>query len=209
MGYLRYLVVFLLIMGVRPGLAQASRPPFRPGGNVAMSASWLFIAGSNRYSDNILDRERGDATFIGATYLLGDTTDHGRGIGHFAFGLGVGALRWEGVTLLPIHGQVDWYPFIRRAPWAGIHLQRVGIIMRFGGVLGAWKPTDRGQLAGHSYTDVALRYPARVGPVHLNFDAGWGMIVQRGPYTIAEEGPPENRRFAEFIYPKVGLSVGF
>ncbi|MBL7944829.1 MAG: hypothetical protein JNN32_02120 [Flavobacteriales bacterium] len=179
------------------------------GSNVEISAAQLLIAGSNQYADNILDRQRGDATFIGASYLLGDTTDQGRGIGRFAVGIGAGALLWEGITLMPVFGQVNWHPFVRRAPWASVHLSRLGIAMRFGGILGAWKPTTRGQLAGHTYTDLAFKYPAHLGRFNLSLDAGLGMILLRGPYTIAEEGLVEDRRFAEFIYPRLGLSVGF
>jgi hypothetical protein len=189
--------------------AQEQRFPLRSGGQVEFSAAQLFIAGSNAHTDNILDRERGDATWVSATYLLGDTTNHGRGIGRLGFGLGVAALRWEGITLLPVFGQVDWYPFIRRTPWAGIHLQRLGIVLRYGGIFGAWKPTDRGQLAGNQYAELAVRYPMYLGRVRLGLEAGFGIIVLRGPYTIVEAGVPEDRRFAEFMHPRVGVSVGF
>ena len=208
MPTLRGLLPLLLFAGSSPTLAQV-RHPFRLGSNREISAARLLIAGSNQYSDNILDRTRGDATFIGASYLLGDTTDHGRGIGRFAIGLGAGALLWEGITLMPLYGQVNWYPFIRRAPWAGIHLNRLGIAMRFGGIFGAWKPTTRGQLAGHTYTDLAFKYPAHLGRLNLSVDAGLGMVLMRGPYTIAEADVVEDRRFAEFIYPRLGFSVGF
>ncbi len=200
--------LFLLIHLV-PCWAQTQGPVFRPGMNGELSAARLFIAGNNRFNDNILDRERGDATFIGAGFLLGDTTGHGRGIGRFAIGLGAGALLWEGVAMMPIYGQVLWYPFIRRAPLAGVRLDRLGIAMRFGGILGAWKHTDRGQLAGHTYTDLAITYPALRGPISVCMDAGLGMIMLKGPYTITEEGVKEDRRYAEFIYPRLGLSVRF
>ena len=207
MPTLRGLLPLLLFAGSSPTGAQAQHP-FRLGSNGEISAARLLIAGSNQYADNILDRQRGDATFIGASYLLGDTTDHGRGIGRFAIGLGAGALLWEGITLMPVFGQVNWHPFIRRAPWAGIHLNRLGIAMRFGGLIGAWKPTTRGQLTGHTYTDLAFKYPVHLGRFNLSLDAGLGMILLRGPYTIAEEGTVEDRRFAEFIYPRLGVSVG-
>jgi hypothetical protein len=209
MATVRFTLGLLLLASVGKCPAQSLRHPFRSGSNVELSAAQLLVAGSNQYADNILDRQRGDATFIGASYLLGDTTDHGSGIGRLAFGLGAGAFLWEGITLMPVYGQVNWYPFVRRAPWAGVHLSRLGIAMRFGGILGAWKPTTRGQLAGHTYTDLAFKYPAHLGRFNLSLDAGLGMILLRGPYTIAEEGVVEDRRFAEFIYPRLGISVGF
>lgn len=208
MPTLRGLLPLLLFAGSYPTWAQVQHP-FRLGSNGEVASARLFIAGSNQYSDNILDRTRGDATFIGASYLLGDTTNHGRGIGRFAVGLGAGALLWEGITLMPIFGQVNWHPFIRRTPWGGIHLNRLGIAMRFGGIIGAWKPTTRGQLAGHTYTDLTFKYPVHLGRFTLSLDAGLGMILMRGPYTIAEEGLVEDRRLAEFIYPRLGFGVGF
>jgi hypothetical protein len=59
------------------------------------------------------------------------------------------------------------------------------------------------------YADLAVRYPIYLGRVRLAFEAGFGIIVMRGPYTIVEAGMQEDRRFAEFMHPRIGMSVRF
>jgi hypothetical protein len=200
----RFFFTFIVVCQAARLTAQTPRA----GLGLELSGTYQFIAANNVYDDNILDADRNDG--IGATLslVLHDTTSHGRGIGRLGFGLGTGLIWWDEETLLPLFGQLNWYPFIRRTPWLGVHLDRVGIIARYGALIGAWKETDNGQLSGHSLTDLTVRYPFWAqGPRRAWIDLGFGMMMLRGPYQVTENGVPMDSDRAEFIYPQVGIGL--
>jgi len=197
-----------ILLSLNVARVEAQTPG--PGAHFEVGFTRLAIASTNQYRDNILDPQRDDGTSFNASILFHDTTNHGRGLGRISIGLGLGVLWWDQETLMPVFGQVNWYPFIRSRPWAGIHLDRMGIMLRYGAVFGAWKETTRGQLRGWSITDLAFRYPFwSRGRSSAWVDGGIGMLLMRGPYTIEEEGVVEDRRMAEFIYPRVAVGLRF
>jgi hypothetical protein len=197
---------FVLLSGV--GTPACGQGLLRAGLNGEVGVSQLLLAGSNQYVDNIIDRQRGDGTLAWAAIMLGDTTGY-PGFGRWAVGLGAGAMRWEGFTMLPVFGQFHWYPVLRDRRVLGLRLPRLGFVARYGALIGAWQPTSRGQLQGHSFADLNVRYPFVVRRMHVAVNAGFGILLMRGPYTRAVDGVPEDLRSAEFVHPQVGLSVGF
>jgi hypothetical protein len=180
----------------------------RTGPFLELGGMYQFIAANNEYTDNILDTERNDG--IGATLsvILQDTSSHGCGIGRFGFGLGAGLMWWDEEALLPIYGQLNWHPFIRTAPWCGVRLDRIGLIARYGALIGAWKETDAGQLSGHTFTDLSLRYPVLArGKAQAWLSAGIGMMLLRGPYRVEIDGVVDETDQGEFIYPQLGIGL--
>lgn len=201
----RIALLALLLSASVPAAGQAL---LRMGLNGEVGVSQLFLAGSSRYEDNIIDRQRGDGTLAWASVVLGDTTGY-PGFGRWAVGLGAGALQWEGFTLLPVFGQFHWYPVLRDRRVLGLRVQRLGLVARYGALIGTWQPTSRGRLQGHSFADLNLRYPFVVRRMHVAVNAGFGVLLMRGAYTRAVDGVVEDLRYADFLYPQVGVSVGF
>jgi hypothetical protein len=199
--------LFIALLGLCQAVGGTAQTP-RAGLGLEFSGTYQFIAANNVYDDNILDADRNDGIAATLSLVLQDTNSHGRGIGRLGFGLGTGLIWWDEENLLPLFGQLNWYPFIRRTPWLGIHLDRIGIIARYGALIGAWKETDNGQLSGHSFTDLTVRYPFWAqGPRRAWIDLGFGMMMLRGPYQVTENGVSMDSDRAEFIYPQVGIGL--
>lgn len=202
----RALLAFASILSVT--FHHVAAQTLRTGPFLELGGMYQFVAANNQFIDNILDPERNDGVGATLTVILQDTTSHGRGIGRFGFGLGTGLIWWDEETLLPLYGQVNWHPFIRTAPWCGIRLDRVGFTARYGALIGAWKETDAGQLSGHTFTDLSVRYPVLArGKTQAWLSAGIGLMLLQGPYRVEVDGVPEESDRAEFIYPQLGIGL--
>lgn len=180
--------------------AQSSHRGLGFEGDVAYAHFGLSVK-----EDNILDRERGNAVAFSAAMMWHDSLRAGwKGL---SLGVGGEGLWWDEELLIPVFFQLELRPWVQAGPVFQIRPERISINLGIGGVVGAWKETTTGQLAGGQYLKCGLRYGLNnVSRRSAWLEIGSAMLAMRGNYLVRSDGSWKEED-PDFLCIQVGLGA--
>jgi hypothetical protein len=185
----------LLVVVLSPAMALAQQPGWQF--DLGATYGW-YPTFTEQPEDNLLDRHRNDAIALSLSCAYYDTLT----VFDFSYGGGAGAVLWESTPMLAltIHGTI--YPNKSRyLPFRWPYIRG-----EFGWLIGAWLPTDDGQLHGSALFSSAVGFPVRK---NMFFEFGLMNLTAKGPYALDYYGDMAPQDQASFFYMTGGVRVRF